>query len=79
MMTLQNLPLDCSLMRQDSKSVGSLAGEEPVRPRDRQIAIVDQQIDSQQIFLDGREITIVHGQETYRLRLTAQNKLILTK
>ena len=26
-----------------------------------------------------REIIIVHGEETYRMRLTSQNKLILTK
>jgi hemin uptake protein HemP len=41
--------------------------------------MIDQRIDSRQIFLDGREVTILHGQEIYRLRLTAQNKLILTK
>jgi hemin uptake protein HemP len=35
--------------------------------------------DSRDIFKSGREITIAHGEETYRLRLTAQNKLILTK
>ena len=26
-----------------------------------------------------REIIIAHGEDTYRLRLTSQNKLILTK
>ena len=31
------------------------------------------------LFADEREIIIAHGEETYRLRLTSQNKLILTK
>lgn len=35
--------------------------------------------DSRDIFQSVREITIAHGEDTYRLRLTAQNKLILTK
>ena len=35
--------------------------------------------DSRDIFQASREIIIAHGDETYRLRLTAQNKLILTK
>ena len=56
-----------------------LAGAESAELPSRQITMIDQRIDSRQIFLDGREITILHGQEIYRLRLTAQNKLILTK
>jgi hemin uptake protein HemP len=36
-------------------------------------------IDSRELFSSDREIIIAHGEETYRLRLTAQNKLILTK
>lgn len=31
------------------------------------------------LFAGRNEIVIVHGKETYRLRLTRQNKLILTK
>ena len=34
---------------------------------------------SQQLFRDGREILIEHAGETCRLRLTSNNKLILTK
>ena len=45
----------------------------------RNISIVDHQIDSRDLFVSGREITIAHGSDVYRLRLTAQNKLILTK
>ncbi len=36
-------------------------------------------IESRDLFVDTREITIGHAGEVYRLRLTAQNKLILTK
>jgi hemin uptake protein HemP len=46
---------------------------------EQSILMRDNQIDSRDLFLANREITIVHGAETYRLRLTSQNKLILTK
>jgi len=45
----------------------------------RNVLIQGNQIDSSQLFVDGREITIAHGEGIYRLRLTSQNKLILTK
>jgi hemin uptake protein HemP len=45
----------------------------------RQIAVIDHRIDSRELFVATRELTIAHGEELYRLRLTAQNKLILTK
>jgi hemin uptake protein HemP len=45
----------------------------------RSIAVQDNQIDSRNLFVATREITIAHGSDIYRLRLTAQNKLILTK
>jgi hemin uptake protein HemP len=47
--------------------------------RGRIISLSENRVDSRDLFADAREITIVHGGETYRLRLTAQNKLILTK
>jgi hemin uptake protein HemP len=43
------------------------------------IAIAGHKIDSRDLFIGTREIIIGHGGETYRLRLTGQNKLILTK
>jgi hemin uptake protein HemP len=46
---------------------------------DRRITLVDRRIDSRELFIGTREIIIAHGGEQYRLRLTAQNKLILTK
>jgi hemin uptake protein HemP len=45
----------------------------------RSISVQANRIDSRDLFQTGREITIAHGDETYRLRLTSQNKLILTK
>ena len=36
-------------------------------------------IDSRELFVAAREIIIAHGEDNYRLRLTSQNKLILTK
>ena len=36
-------------------------------------------LESRDIFAVEREIIIAHGEDSYRLRLTSQNKLILTK
>jgi hemin uptake protein HemP len=36
-------------------------------------------IDSRDLFSTEREVIIAHGEDNYRLRLTSQNKLILTK
>ncbi|MBX9827499.1 MAG: hemin uptake protein HemP [Xanthobacteraceae bacterium] len=57
---------------------------EPAQPRSssgpsRSIVLSDNCIDSRDLFVTTREIAISHAGETYRLRLTAQNKLILTK
>jgi hemin uptake protein HemP len=43
------------------------------------IRVKNNQIESSDLFVATREILIRHGDDTYRLRLTAQNKLILTK
>ena len=45
----------------------------------RQITLQKNRIDSGDLFVETREIVIAHGDEIYRLRVTAQNKLILTK
>ncbi len=37
------------------------------------------QLNSQHLFAYGREIRILHAGEEYRLRLTRNNRLILTK
>ena len=50
-----------------------------VTKHERSVVIANNRIDSQALFDGGREIVIAHGSEIYRLRVTAQNKLILTK
>ncbi|MBN8919843.1 MAG: hemin uptake protein HemP [Rhizobiales bacterium] len=45
----------------------------------RSVEIVNDRLESRDLFVGTREIIIVHGEDHYRLRLTAQNKLILTK
>jgi len=45
----------------------------------RAITMNGNQIDSRDLFSSEREIVITHGDDRYRLRLTSQNKLILTK
>lgn len=37
------------------------------------------EIDVRELLGDRREVTIIHAGERYRLRITANNKLILTK
>lgn len=46
---------------------------------ERAVSIVGNQLESRELFSLGREIVIAHGGDRYRLRLTSQNKLILTK
>ncbi len=45
----------------------------------RMIGVRNNRIESRDLFVTTREITIGHEGEVYRLRLTALNKLILTK
>jgi hemin uptake protein HemP len=45
----------------------------------RMISIAGHRIDSRDLFIGTREVMIQHSGEIYRLRLTGQNKLILTK
>jgi hemin uptake protein HemP len=45
----------------------------------RSLVMSGNRIDSRELFLVEREIIITHGEDNYRLRLTSQNKLILTK
>jgi hemin uptake protein HemP len=48
-------------------------------PAKRLLTMNDGRIDSRELFATEREIIIAHGEDNYRLRLTSQNKLILTK
>ncbi|WP_375314663.1 hemin uptake protein HemP [Bradyrhizobium sp. A5] len=45
----------------------------------RTLTMQGSRIDSRELFAAEREIIIAHGEDNYRLRLTSQNKLILTK
>lgn len=45
----------------------------------RSLTVTGNRIDSRDLFAGDREIIIAHGDDAYRLRLTSQNKLILTK
>lgn len=42
-------------------------------------AVATQSLDTRRLFADSSEVVIAHGEEIYRLRLTRQNRLILTK
>jgi hemin uptake protein HemP len=71
-----------SKMNAASNQEGSRnSAEEPGKSsaEGRKINVTGDQIDSRDLFINTREITIAHGADVYRLRLTAQNKLILTK
>jgi hemin uptake protein HemP len=52
---------------------------EPAAPGPRMISVTGHRIDSRDLFIGTREVIIHHRAEIYRLRLTAHNKLILTK
>jgi hemin uptake protein HemP len=45
----------------------------------RSVVVTGNRLDSRELFAADREIIIAHGEDNYRLRLTSQNKLILTK
>ena len=54
-------------------------GSHAVTPAIRSVTVTGNRVDSRDVFSGDREIIIAHGEDTYRLRLTSQNKLILTK
>lgn len=63
---------------------GGKLGEAPTHaaspaPTTRSIVMNGNRLDSRELFAVEREIIIAHGEDKYRLRLTSQNKLILTK
>jgi hemin uptake protein HemP len=53
--------------------------EQKAESRERRVTMVDNRLDSRDLFAGTREVIIVHGADAYHLRLTAQHKLILTK
>lgn len=63
----------------DEDNPSNTGGAPSVVGAKRQVGLAGNRLDSRDLFAGTREITIAHGDEIYRLRLTAQNKLILTK
>ncbi len=45
----------------------------------RDVTIKNNSVTSSDIFGDSKELKIIHNQEEYKLRLTGNSKLILTK
>jgi hemin uptake protein HemP len=67
-----------------STTAGGKLGGDPTRVGNstaitRSLVVSGNRIDSRELFATEREIIIAHGEDNYRLRLTSQNKLILTK
>jgi hemin uptake protein HemP len=63
----------------DSSEDCKTAADGAISAGAKRIWLSENRVDSRDLFAGTREITIVHGGDAYRLRLTAQNKLILTK
>ena len=63
--------------KEDLKRTAAAGESSPHRLRN--ITVADDKIDSRDLFCGVRELTITHGPDVYRLRLTSQNKLILAK
>ncbi len=55
--------------------------ESPPSPacQSTQNTAVPRSLASEELFAGAREVLIRHGEQTYRLRMTASNKLILVK
>jgi hemin uptake protein HemP len=65
--------------REKERDAAMSSSNDEGQPSSRTIAVIGDRIDSRELFASGRQITIEHGSELYSLRLTSQNKLILTK
>ncbi|HWV43074.1 hemin uptake protein HemP [Pseudorhodoplanes sp.] len=65
--------------RAHKTAVGFADGASPSAASARAIQVDDNSLDTRDLFIGTREVIITHGSDRYRLRLTAQNKLILTK
>jgi hemin uptake protein HemP len=65
---------------EEEEKTGNINDLESVStPGARRLTIIDNRVESRDLFAGTRDIVIVHGNDAYHLRLTAQNKLILTK
>lgn len=66
--------MNTQALRRDGQAT---VGRTPAGPDAR--AGATQALDTRALFAGGSEVVITHGGEVYRLRLTRQNRLILTK
>jgi hemin uptake protein HemP len=71
--------MDSSSMSKKADAIGIANNGEASASTPRAIQIANNRIESRDLFVATKEITIGHEGEVYRLRLTALNKLILTK
>jgi len=71
--------MDSTTMPKAPDSNDAAKGETASSANSRSIGIANNRIESRDLFVATKEITIGHEGEVYRLRLTALNKLILTK
>jgi len=48
-------------------------------PITRKVELLQGRVESKELFSELKEITILHNEEEYKLRITGNSKLILTK
>ena len=68
-----------AVMARKPGDMGETRAAEQHTAGDRNVALTGNRLESRDLFVGTKEITIGHEGEFYRLRLTALNKLILTK
>lgn len=71
--------MDSSAMAKKADPVELASSSESSSAKARTIDVMNNRIESRDLFIATKEITIGHEGEVYRLRLTALKKLILTK
>lgn len=62
-----------------ARMAGKAADADVASAGNRSVTLSGNRLESRELFVGTKEITIGHEGEIYRLRLTALNKLILTK
>jgi hemin uptake protein HemP len=68
-----------AVMAQKTGETGAGGASQMQSAADRNVALTGNRLESRDLFIGTKEITIGHEGDVYRLRLTALNKLILTK
>jgi hemin uptake protein HemP len=71
--------MDTAPMRKEAETTEIANQSDASASQLRKVDVVNNRIESRDLFVATKEITIGHEGEVYRLRLTALNKLILTK